>query len=450
VLRGAGVALALPWLESLAPRGARGQAAAPPLRFVPVYFPMGAAAYWTPSGEGAGDAWTLSPILEPLAPVKAKVTVLSHVDNTAYGAANVEPMYPRETSSFLTCATPPQNGISIEEVIAQGITQGLSGPRPPFQALHLGLSTAGGGTEDLPADFSRTISWGSPGDPIPKIIDPSLLFDALAGVRSIWLRQPAPSSAATARLPTRRSVLDLVQADAIALQRGLGRSDRERVDQFLASVRTVEQRLELAPPPPGCGMTARPTPIIGASDYSRDAHAEAMIELLVLALTCNVTRVVSFMLDDARSDYTYSFLQRRQFTALGSTPGTGAVGAYRAAATASATNDDYATIGWWFASKLAHLCQRLAAVDEGNGTTALDNAVIWFGSGMSDGVSRSFTDLPVLYVGGGGGALKTGQHLAFPRRARLSDIYLTFAQSVFGLPVASMGDSQDIVPDLLA
>ena len=176
LLRGAGVALALPWLESLAPRPARGQAVVTRRRFVPVYFPMGTASFWTPKTTGAGSAWQLSPILAPLASVKSSVTVLGHVDNTAYGVPNVEPIYPRETGSFLTCApaqgTPAQNGTSVDQVIADHL--GTSGA--PLSSLQLGLSTLDSYTSDLPPEFSRSISWRSPTSPLFKQIDPQAVL----------------------------------------------------------------------------------------------------------------------------------------------------------------------------------------------------------------------------------------------------------------------------------
>lgn len=450
-LRGAGVTLALPWLESLAPRPARGQTLPATTRFVATYFPMGTAAFWTPASTGAGNAWKLSPILEPLAPLKSKVTVLSHVNNTAYGAAHVSPAYPRDSAGFLTSAaaqlSPPLNGISVDQVIAQ------FGAAPAVPSVQLGLSTLDSYTEDLPPAFSRSISWSSPSNPLFKIVSPQNAFDALlAG----GVPQMAPDLAAEARRATRKSVLDFVREDATAIQPRLSYSDRTRLEQFMTSVRDLEQRVALAPKQPmTCNLLPRPTATFGTgsvpADYNRDTHATMMIDLIVMALSCNLTRVVSFMLDDARSDFVYNFLQQRAFSATGSTPGTAPVGGYRGLAQgAGRANDGYATINWWFVSKLADLGQKLAALADGAGASVLDNTVIWFGSGMNNGVDQSFSDLPVLYLGSGGGVLKTDAHIDFATGCRLSDVYLTFLQKVFGLPNAKFADSAGIVPDILA
>ena len=461
VLRGAGVALALPWLESLAPRRARGQTPAPRVRFVPIYFPMGTAPFWTPPGTGAGDSWQLSPILQPLLTVKSQVTVLGHVDNTAYGASTFEPSdntYPRETGSFLTCApaqgTPPQNGVSVDQAIASAIV----GPAPPLRSLQLGLSTLDSYAADLPAAFSRSISWSSPTTPLYKQVDPQSVFNLLVSSSPNGLAVPAPAVLERKRAAT--SVLDFVLGDAASIQLRLGRTDRARVDQFMTSVRDLEQRVQAIPPPAGCAQVQVPWPApatpIGGSipEYDRDALANVMIDLMVMALACDVTRVISLMLDDARSGYVYDFLSLRAFTAAGSTPGAGAVGGglrgYREISSDATLTNDYATINWWFVSKLATLCGKLAALPEDGGRSVLDNSVIWFGSGVDNGQELSFSNLPLLYVGGGGGVLKVGAHLDLAPARRLSDVYLTIMQKVFGLTDASFGDSQGIVPEILA
>ncbi len=454
LLRGAGVALALPWLESLAPRRARGQAAVARKRFVPVYFPLGTASFWTPKTTGAGNAWQLSPILAPLAPVKASVTVLSHVDNTAYGRANVEPIYPRETGSFLTCApaqgTPLQNGTSVDQVIADQ----LSGSIAPLPSLQLGLSTLDSYAEDLPPAFLGGISWRSPTSPMFKQIDPQAVFDAL--VRAGTPNAPFADSAALARAATNKSVLDFVLADASALRPRLGVTDRVRVDQFLTSVRDLETRTQaIAMPVPNCRPVARPAASIAVGNvpagYNRDDHANVMIDLMVMALSCDLTRVISFMLDDARSDFSYDFLTERTFTDAGSTPGTVPLAGYRGTAKTGPMNNGYATINFWFVSKLAALCQKLAALPEDDGRSVLDNSVVWFGSGMHSAQDHSLFNLPLLYVGSGGGVLKVDQHLNFAADRRLSDVYLTFIQRVFGeVSVTAFGDSQGIVTDILA
>ena len=458
ILRGAGVALALPWLESLAPRAARGQTLPTPLRFVATYFPMGTASYWTPTGAGQGDAWKLSPILEPLTPLKSKLTVLSNVNNTAYGAPLVRPAYPRDTAGFLTCApvqgTPPQNGVSVDQVISRG----LFGSVPRIGSLQLGLSTLDSFTEDLPPAFSRSIAWFSATEPLGKVIDPQAVFDMLVSARPDPLAAKAPDPAADARRATRKSVLDFVLGDATAIQPRLSGSDRRRLDQLMTSVRDLEKRVTTLPPvpPPGCMPVARPASSIAVgavpADYDRDAHASTMIDLLVLALACDITHVASFMFDDARSDFVYNFLTTRLFSASGSMPGTGAVAGFKGLAQgAGLANNGYATINWWFTSKLAELGAKLAALPEANGKSVLDNSVIWFGSGMNNGGEQSFNNLPLLYLGSGGGALKTDAHIDFGAAGRrLSDVYLTFVQNVFRLPDQRFADSQGFVSDLLA
>jgi hypothetical protein len=176
-------------------------------------------------------------------------------------------------------------------------------------------------------------------------------------------------------------------------------------------------------------------------------HANIMIDLVVMALACDRARVVSFMLDDARSEFPYTFVPMRHFTDSGSTPGAGNVATSPiGAANDSADFDQWATIAWWFASKAASLCGKLAAIDDG-GASLLDNTVVWFGSGQQ-GETLS-TNLPVLCVGGGGGALHRNRCLSFSPSQRLSNVYLTFLRNVFGVNDASFGDSTGIVPELL-
>jgi hypothetical protein len=441
VLRGAGVALALPWLESLAPRRARGQTAARPLRFVPIYFPLGVdypagPDYWNPATPGAGDAWKLSPILEPFAPVKSQVSVLGHVDQTAFGTSPSYLSNGALTGAFLTCTKlpmgttgSPTNGVSIDQRIAA--VMGVP-------SLQVGLSTLDSYCDGAPCEYSRCISWSADG-PLFKTVDPQAVFDAIAQ------RQTGPGS-------SRKSVLDFVIGNAQSLEPRLGRVDRARVDQFLTSVRDLEMRV--AALSPTCRPTARPTfsASVGAvpPDYNRDTHANVMIDLIVMALSCDAARVVSFMLDDARSSFIYSFLTMRHFTAAGSTATTqplqsGPIGY----ANAGDGNDGWSTLAWWFASKASLLCQKLAAIPDGtDGRTVLDNSVVWLGSGQQGEGGAS--NLPLLYAGGGGGALRVNQALRFAPSQRLSNVYLTFLTKVFGGNDPSFGDSTGVVPELLA
>jgi hypothetical protein len=441
VLRGAGVALALPWLESLAPRGARAQATPRPLRFVPIYFPLGidypnGPDYWTPATPGAGNAWYLSPVLEPLLPVKSQVSVLGHVDQTAFGALPyVSPGNGELTGAFLTCKkvpqgtqTMPMNGISIDQRIAAV----MAAP-----SLQVGLSTLDSYCDGVPCAYSRSISWDQTGGPTYKLVDPQAVFDVLV------------SRGATPQAPARTSVLDFVIGNAKSLETRLGKGDRARMDQFLTSVRDLETRVASA----SCQAVARPTFSASATsvpaDYNRDTHANVMIDLIVMALSCDVARVVSFMLDDARSDFVYSFLPMRHFTAAGSTPATGTAASLIGLANAGGGNDGWSTIQWWFASKASLLCQKLAAIPDGmDGRSMLDNSVVWFGSGQQGETVPS--NLPLLSVGGGGGVLRTNQALRFSPSQRLSNVYLTFLQKVFGAQDTTFGDSTGIIPELLA
>jgi hypothetical protein len=458
VLRGAGVALALPWLESLAPRLARGQASPARLRFVPVYFPLGTAPYWTPRTTGTGSSWQLSPILEPLAPLKQQVTVLSHVDNTTYGRQQL-PNGPLLSGTFTTCtkiqANPPTNGISIDQLVANQLVAANGGKLPtPLHSLQVGLSTLDSYTDGYPPPFSRSITWKSPTEPLYKIVSPRAVFDRLVAA---GLGTAPPPSPETARRAADKSVLDYVLGNAKSLQPRLSYTDRIRMDQFLSSVRALEVRTQMLPPdqvPAACVPLARPSEDYGIGhvppDYGRDHHANLMIDLIVMALECDLTRVVSFMLDDAKSDFAYSFLQTRKFTATGSTPGTGPVGDLDSLAHTVQPNDAYATVNWWFVSKLAQLCQKMSAIPDGNGASLLDNSLVWFGSETRGGATWEPVNLPLLYVGGAGGRLKRDAHLDFFPSQSLSNVYLTFFQKVFGGVATSFGDSDGVVTDLLA
>jgi hypothetical protein len=251
-----------------------------------------------------------------------------------------------------------------------------------------------------------------------------------------------------------------VVADAAGVQQRLGSSDRKKLDQFLTSVRSLEQRVadpSMQLDAPACMPLTRPSEVFGVGKtpdgYHRGEHAELMIDLVVMAFACDTTRVCSFMLDDARSDFVYNFINERKFTDAGSTETTAKVGGYHGLQHAGERNNGFATIGWWNAQRAAELAGKLMAIEEGDGNM-LDNSTIVFCSGMKGG-NHDAGDIPIALIGGGGKTagghvLKLDQHFDFPSEQRLADVHLTVMKSVFGCADTEFGASAGIIEDLLA
>jgi Protein of unknown function (DUF1552) len=448
ILRGAGVALALPWLESLAPRRARGQTPPVTRTYVAMTFPCGAADYWKPKTPGTGDAWSLSPILAPLAPVKPWVNVLANVGNYGPFGGHIEPSNSNLTAALLTCtraiATAQGQSVTCGTSVDQVIAQGLGAPTK-LDSMQVGLSTLDSYTDGLPAACSRSISWRSPTDPTFKVIDPQAVFDQIVGPGG--LSTGVGAALASLRRDQNKSVLDFVLGHAATVRARLGSSDGVRMDGFLDSVRALETKIQALPALPSCSIIARPTEPIAIDalppDYNRDTHANLMIDLIVMALECDVTRVVSLMMDDARSDFVYDFVPPRHFTDTTSVPdptGPPLTGLYGMNA-AGPTYDGYATANFWFVEKLALLAQKLLAIPSAAGTM-LDDTTISLASEMH-GPNHDGLDLPLVVVGKGGGRLLTNQFIDFaktPRQTeRLANLYFTFIRDVFGLNVVSFG-----------
>jgi hypothetical protein len=470
VLRGAGVALALPWLESLAPRPARGQTATPPRAFIAMTFPEGVAQRWKPATTGAGDAWALSPIMQPLAPIKPFINVLQNVGNYGPFGGHVEPSNSNLNGALLTCTKPKPNvpttgavttSISVDQVIAQALTG-----RTSIDSLQVGLSTLDSYTDGLPAACSRSISWGSAAQPLFKNINPQSVFDQIVMAGGAGAA-PGGSPLGADRRAKNKSILDYVTSHATTVRGRLGASDRTLMDQFLSSVRTLETSIQANPM---CMVGQRPAQAISVNQaypagWDRDRHANIMIDLVVMAISCDATRVGSFMLDDARSDFVYNFLTTRKFSMTGSMPGTEPVGGYYGQTHAGDQNDGLATITWWNMAQLNALITKISGVKEGAGT-AFDNTLIYAGSGLHGG-NHDALNVPVVVAGTGGGVFKTGQalHLAGGSTVtgnkselgkNMQDVHLTILNKVFGGAQKEFGvslgndPSQGVLTELLA
>jgi hypothetical protein len=253
--------------------------------------------------------------------------------------------------------------------------------------------------------------------------------------------------------------------DTASLQARVSRSDRVRLDAFLTSVRSLEQRVA-APAMQvggaGCATMPRPTEVYSVDQstatamqlegyagdapgagYDRGHHADLMIDLVVMALQCDITRVVSFMVDDERSDFVYSFLPGRQFTATTSTVDTSyAVAGFHGLQHCFEYQPGWLTILRWIMSQGAQLAQKLDALPEGNGTTVLDNTVLMLASDMHGG-SHDARDIPIILLGSGGGVLKQNvyQRWAPETQTEVADLHLMLMQKVYGCPDKSFGQA---------
>lgn len=480
VLRGAGVGLALPWLESLCPEPVRAQAqGAKTKRYVFMYFSNGVAqAFWPPTGSGAGDAWKLSALLEPLQPYKQYIQVLSNVGQTALFNGNPNPSHSQLCAPTTSCTVndkskPILGGPSIDQVLAQNI-----GKATPFDSLQIGCSTMPSYPDGQHSAISRSISWKASDQPLYKEVNPQTVFDNLVKqLAPMGATDPATLAAAQLRKDRDLSVLDYVLDEANSLKPKLSASDSHRLDQFLTSVQEIETRTKQQGTAMNGGNKTYTRPTMSASymeradiksvslndptGYNRNTHAELMNDLITMAFETDLTRIVSHMLDDARSDYHYHFLKQRNFTAGSATsveidaplnaPLQGDLLGLHALQHDGDNNNGFATVNRWFVEKFASLLDRLskALEPDGSGKTVLDNTIIVFMSGMQ-GSNHQANKLPIVLGGSGGGVFKTNYHNAFDAEVKLADVHYTVLQNGFGLTnVTKHGNSGGIVPGLL-
>jgi hypothetical protein len=455
VLRGAGVALTLPWLESLNGRSASAQNLKPPLRFLPVYLPNGAPDFWKPQASGAGSAWAPSSVLAPLLALKSKVAVISGLENgsvfNADGSSTVEPPHGRQAGAWLTCADAvavrqalgvnDANGVSVDQLVAADAAFGGS---TGLASLQVGLSSLSSACDGQPCSLARSVSWKTPTEALYKGVDPHKVFEQLFGAATTG----PDADAAKKRQLARQSVLDAVLESTNVVRKKLAVTDQARIDQFLDSVREVEKQVQLAPAVRGgCQLPSLPSfPAVGGANefrsngagYSKDRHAELMNRLIVMAFQCDITRVISYMLEDESSEFVYDNVPLRKFDATTSSLSTGVCGEYAGAQHGNV--DEYASITSWNVGRVAELCDTLSLTPDVAGGTLLDSCVVFLGSGMH-GSNHACADLPALLIGNAGGALKTDQHLALSNRP-LRDLYFTLMNGVFGMSVKDFGANE--------
>ena len=420
LLRGAGAAIALPLFESLLPRVARGaDPEAPPRRFLSFFVPNGIdMERWTPAAEGTG--WVPTPILEPLAPYRSKVMVVSGVSNRP-GRPDGAGAHGAGCGAFLTATHVAKTegagiraGTSVDQVAAQTLCAEL-----PFRSLELGIeggAGVGGCDSGYSCAYTRSISWQDATTPRPKLTSPRVAFDRLfAGFDPDLTAQELQR-----RLHDRRSVLDYARGETQRLRGKLGSADRAKLDQYLTGVRELERRLDR---PSAVCLPGTPP---GELEYPE--HVRFMLDLIALALHCDQTRVATFMLGNAGSN--------RAHTQLGIPDSHHDLSHHQGD---PAVRARLAEIDRWEVEQLAYLLGRLEAQQELDGSSILDHTVLFFSSEISDGNAHNHDDLPVLVAGGGGGALATGRHVRYTDQPAMGDLFLSLLHAA-GVTASSFGD----------
>jgi len=435
-LRGAGAAVALPWLESLAP--ALGSAAKPPVRLAFFYAPNGIVLdNWRP--KAAGELGELLPILKNLEPVKKNILILSDLaaDHCQSPVAGHEP----SGGGFLVGAKckhyeePEVGGVSVDQLAALQV-----GLKTPVDSIAMGIDPGMRGDHGYSGTYLSNISWRSPNTPAALELNPKQLYDRLfrgrAPKRPDWETRGVLDRPATKSDSIDSSVLDLVREDARSLETKLGFSDRRKLEEYFEGLRSVERRIEGASKdghthhqegfkddlprlalPDGRGIP---------STYAE--HVALMLDIMTLAFQSDTTRVASFLFSCEKSGRAYPEIE-----APGSHHGTSHhQNKPENLAKLTAINSHHMNL-------FAKMLERMSAIDEG-GSTLLDNVMICYGSGISDSNKHNHDNLPILVAGGGGGAVRGGRHIVYGKKTPVCNLYLEMLARV-GVGLPKFGDS---------
>jgi hypothetical protein len=417
-LRGMGATIALPLLDAMIPaRTALAASAGRPMpRMAFVYFPHGAIMNeWTPAD--AGRQFQLGRILEPLAPFKERLTIVSGLENRhAYG-----PVHAITPGTWLSGVSPGASadstpGITADQIAAQHIGRDTQLPSIEV-ATEAPKRIAAGAWEGTYSDsLGSTISFRGRLTPLPMEFSPRNVFDKL-------FARGATADERALRAERGTSILDLVAAAAADLQKRLGRSDRRVLCDYLDTVRDVEHRVEKA--------ETRLLPDDESPAGMSTSFAERlnlMFDMIALAFQADITRVASFMMAAETSQMTYEHLGVPDSFHLLSHHQND-----------PAKIEKLVRVQGYHTRVFASFVRKLAEMPDGDGSM-LDRSLILYGSNMSNSHAHDHFPLPLAVIGGGCGKVRGGQHLLYSDRTPESNVLLTMLQRC-GVPVESIGDS---------
>jgi hypothetical protein len=434
VLQGLGVSVALPLLEAMQP-GLLFSAPAvkPPRRMAFLYVPNGIHMQdWKP--KEVGSKFDLPATLKPLAPYRDQLTVLTGLTaDKARPNGDGPGDHARAMSAFLTGCQPRKTaganikaGISADQFAAQQI-----GKLTKFASLEIGCEggrQAGNCDSGYSCAYSSTISWRAESSPVAKEINPRLVFQRLFSVGG-------KSADSWKRDAYKKSLLDFVAEDARSLKGRLGAIDQRKLDEYLTGVREIEQRLVRAEKVPDVkgvpGGYKAPTGL----PKDRKEHLRLLADMLVLAFQADLTRIATFVFANEGSN--------RPYREIDVPEGHHDLSHHRGK---KEKQEKIQKINFFHVEQLAYFISRLKAVKEGEGTL-LDQCMIAYGSGNSDGNRHNHDDLPVLLLGKGGGSIKAGRHLMYPRNTPVNNLWVSMLDRL-DVKVEQLGDSTGRLKDL--
>ena len=416
-LRGCGAALALPFLEVMQARGAK---TAAPIRLAFFYTPNGVAQKaWHP--KVTGHNFALSRTLQPLAPVRKKISLFTNLDRVKVPGTDG---HAQAGACYLSTAAPDElspAGYPLKRTIDQVIAD-TAGKVTPFRSLELSCNSF---TDNRESVYFDNISWYGHGHVARSIKDPRKVFQRLFNVKEHQANA---------------SVLDLVRADAKDLQGRLGRLDRHKLDEYMDSVRTVEHQIERITKQQ---VDARDLGIEQPeklwTTMRRDDYIQVMGDLMILALQTDLTRVSTMMVAPERWDSPLMFEDVFEKPIL------------HHGWTHNQNNkqvlSDLEKLDHFYMRQFSKICQKMDAIQEGDGTL-LDNMMFTYGSGLSSGMLHECTNLPTVIAGSAGGQLKTNRHDQHAKGTPIANLWVSMAK-VMGCPVKQLGDSTGLLKGFL-
>ncbi|HYR57335.1 MAG TPA: DUF1552 domain-containing protein [Chthoniobacteraceae bacterium] len=432
-LRGLGAAVALPMLDAMIPVKALAGAIAKksPTRMAFLFVPNGAhMPDWTPAADGAD--FDLPYILQPLQPHKNELLVLSGLAQDK-GRANADGGgdHARSAGSWLTCTQPLKSegsqirvGISADQMAAH-----VAGKETRFGSLELGLEPGRqGGKCDTgySCAYSNNISWRNESTPMTREINPRLVFERLFS-NELPKEQ---GEVAKRRALYKKSILDFVLDDAKSLSAKVGGRDKQKLDEYLTSIREIEKRVEEAEKIVASADTsvAAGYEVPESIPESYEEHARLMCDMMVLAFQSDVTRVCTFMLANEGSN--------RSYRNIGVSDGHHSLSHHQGD---HAKQMKIREINRFHIRQFAYVLNRLRSIPEGDGTL-LDHSMIVYGGGLADGDRHDHDNLPLLLAGRGGGTILPGRHIRYAPETPMANLLVGMLGRM-GANVDSFGDS---------